>query len=151
MGALDDLRGLFADRSAAARVADDPDTMAELLLLVRTVFADGELMGAERQAFDRVLASSFGIGSADVPAVLKHLAAFGYETTPAQAAGTFAHASRERREALLRHMAQIARADSELHPREVELLARTGETLGFDAAETASLIAPSAAADGTES
>ena len=151
MSVLDGLRDLFADRSGAARVAGDPDTMAELLLLVRTVFADGELLGAERRAFDRVLASSFGIVSDEVPGVLKHLAAFGYETTPAQAAATFADAPHERRVALLQHMAEIARADSELHPREVELLARTGERLGFEAAETAALIDPSAGAGRTES
>ena len=151
MGALDGLRALFADRSATHRVADDPDTMAELLLLVRTVFVDGELMGAERRAFDRVLAQSFGIASEDVPAVLEHLAAFGYETTPAQAAATFADAPVERREALLLHMAQIARADHELHPRELDLLARTGEELGLSSAQTAALIAKADANERTES
>lgn len=141
MSLRQNLSSLLADRSAAARVAADPDMTAELLLLVRTVFADGELMGAERRAFDRVLESSFGIASADVPAVLKHLAAFGYETTPAQAADTFREASRERREALMAHMVEIARADAVLHPREMELLARTGETLGFSSAEIAELVA----------
>ena len=76
---------------------------------------------------------SFGIEPDEVPEVLEHLAQFGYETTPAQAAATFAAAPRERREALLRHMVQIARADAELHPREMDLLARTGAALGFDA------------------
>lgn len=151
MGAWSDIRALFSDRSAAARVADDPDTMAELLLLVRTVFADGELLGAERRAFDRVLVRSFGIASEDVPAVLKHLAAFGYETTPAQAAATFTDAPRERREALLQHMVEIARADDDLHPQEVQLLARTGETLGFSSAETAAIIRKSEGVERTES
>ena len=145
------LSSFFADRSAPHRVADDPDIMAELLLLVRTVFVDGELMGAERRAFDRVLSQSFGIASEDVPAVLKHLAAFGYETTPAQAAATFADASPERREALLLHMAKIARADHELHPRELDLLARTGEALGFASSRTAAIIAKADGSGPTES
>ena len=56
---------------------------------------------------------------------------FGYETNAAQAVAMFQDLPVERRKQLARHMAEIAKADSNLSPNEVRLLRRTMELLGI--------------------
>lgn len=121
------------------KVADDPVLSAELLLLFRMILADGKVDDSEMVAFRRICRKSFGIEEDSVDGVVDYLNDFGYETTGIQAVELFRDLSAERRVALARHMAEIARADTELSVQEVRLLKRTLELLGLDPGEPALL------------
>ncbi|MET0598994.1 MAG: TerB family tellurite resistance protein [Mesorhizobium sp.] len=121
------------------KVADDPVLSAELLLLFRMILADGKVDDSEMVAFRRICRESFGIEEDSVDGVVDYLNDFGYETTGIQAVELFRDLSAERRVALARHMAEIARADTELSVQEVRLLKRTLELLGLDPGEPALL------------
>jgi len=133
-GLLTRLKELIEGNASVRKVADDPALMAELLLLLRMVLADGEV--AERElATLRRIAAGFGIEGDDFELVLRHLEDFGYEISLAQAIDVFREMDRERRIALARHMADIAKADQELSGFEVRLLARVVEMLGLTPAD----------------
>ena len=51
MGVLDGIKDLLGKKSAVQMVADDPQMSAELLLLLRTMFADGEMTQEEVRMF----------------------------------------------------------------------------------------------------
>ena len=140
MQLLDTLKDFFTDRSSVAIVADDPAIMSELLLLVRMMFADGELKGDELAAFRKVCAEGFGIPSDDVTEVMRYVSDFGYETTGKQAAETFGSLPDERKRTLLNHLMTVAVADNRLHQNEMELLRRVADTLGISRDELAQLV-----------
>ncbi len=119
------------------KVADDPVLSAELLLLFRMILADGKVDDSEMVAFRRICRNSFGIEEDSIDGVVDYLNDFGYETTGIQAVELFRDLSPERRVALARHMAEIARADTELSVQEIRLLERTLELLGLDPGELA--------------
>ncbi len=129
---------LDADKSVR-RVADDVELTAELILLVRMMFADGELKPAEMANFKRICATAFAIPEEDVPSVLNYLKDFGYSTTAAEAAAMFEELDIERKRALLVHMYSIAKSDEELHPDEAGLIRHTAEILGLKAEDLARL------------
>lgn len=131
-GLLDTLRELIQGNPSVRKVADDPALMAELLLLFRMVLADGEVRERELETIRRIAAENFGIEGGDLQKVLRHLDAFGYEITPAQAIAVFREFSAERRLLLAQHMALLAKADEELSHYEVRLLARVVEMLDLD-------------------
>nr|MDQ2704718.1 TerB family tellurite resistance protein [Pseudomonadota bacterium] len=81
--------------------------------------------------FRRICADSFGIGAESIEGVVEYLNDFGYETNGAQAIGMFRELDVERRRLLARHMAEIAKADSQLAENEVRLLRRTLDLLGI--------------------
>ncbi|MEL6919488.1 MAG: TerB family tellurite resistance protein, partial [Pseudomonadota bacterium] len=62
----------------------------------------------------------------------KYLEDFGYEMTAEQTAEAFQDLPMERRRELLDHMIQIAESDDVLDPRELALLGKTADMLGFD-------------------
>jgi uncharacterized tellurite resistance protein B-like protein len=104
---------------------------AELLLLFRMILADGQVSDTEMAVFRRICSESFGIGEESIEGVVEYLNDFGYETNGAQAIGMFRELDVERRKELARHMAEIAKADSQLAENEVRLLRRTLELLGI--------------------
>ena len=133
MRLLDTLREFFTERSSVSVVADDPAVMSELLLLIRMIFADGELRGDELVAFRKICSEGFGIPEADVTEVMRYVSDFGYETTGQQAAETFRALPDARKRALLSHLMALAVADDRLHENELELIERVAETLGYPA------------------
>lgn len=130
-GLLAQIRELFEGDPGVRKVADDPILSAELLLLFRMILADGQVSEAEMQVFRRICADSFGIGEESIEGVVEYLNDFGYETNGAQAIDMFRELDVDRRKLLARHMAEIAKADSELAENEVRLLRRTLELLGI--------------------
>jgi uncharacterized tellurite resistance protein B-like protein len=116
---------LFEGDPGIRRVADDPALSAELLLLFRMILADGEATAAEMEVFRRICRDGFGIPEESIEGIVDYLNATGYETTGSQALSIFADLPLERRRLLVRHMAEIAKADADLGEREVGLLART--------------------------
>lgn len=126
------IRELFDGDPAVRKVADDPALSAEILLLFRMVLADGAVEQAELDTLKRICAEAFGIGEESFSKVVGYLQDYGYETTTAQALAIFRGYPRERRIQLARHLAEIAKADRDLHAREVRLLARTLEVLKLD-------------------
>ena len=130
-GILDTLREFVEGNRSVRRVADDIELTSELILLVRMMFADGELKRDELANFRRLCETAFAIPGEDVPEVLRYLGDFGYETKAANAASVFAELSVERKRALLVHMLSIAKSDNELHHDESELIRRTAEILGL--------------------
>ncbi len=126
----------FLDGNPSVRmVADDIELTCELVLLVRMMFADGELKDEEFDNFERLCGAAFGIPPEDVPEVLKYLREFGYEITAAKAAEMFTEMPGERKRALLLHMLSIAKADNELDAQEAELIRRTAKTLGMNVSD----------------
>jgi uncharacterized tellurite resistance protein B-like protein len=130
-GLLAQIREIFEGDPGVRKVADDPVLSAELLLLFRMILADGQVSEAEMAVFRRICAESFGIGDESIDGVVEYLNDFGYETSGAQAIGMFRELDVERRKELARHMAEIAKADSQLAENEVKLLRRTLDLLGI--------------------
>ncbi len=133
-GLLARLRDLIEGNASVKRIADDPALMAELLLLLRMVLADGEVAERELAALRRI-AGSFGIAGDDFERMVGYLEDFGFEVSAAQAIAVFRELDKDRRLLLARHMAEIAKADRELSRFEVRLLARVVDMLALDPAE----------------
>ena len=130
-GLLAQIRDIFEGDPGVRKVADDPVLSAELLLLFRMILADGQVSDAEMAAFRRICRDAFGIGEESIEGVVEYLNDFGYETNGAQAIDMFRELDVERRKELARHMAEIAKADSQLAENEVRLLRRTLDLLGI--------------------
>ena len=130
---IERLREFVEGNASVRKVAEDIQLTSELILLVRMMFADGELKPEEMERFKRLCRTAFDIPEADVPQVIQYLRDYGYETTAADAAAMFAELEPERKRSLLVHMLSIAKADDELHEDEAELIRRTATALGLDA------------------
>jgi uncharacterized tellurite resistance protein B-like protein len=130
-GVLAQIRSLFEGDPGVRKVADDPVLSAELLLLFRMILADGTVSDSELAMFRRICQDAFGISEESLDGVVEYLNDFGYETSGAQALALFSELDLERRKLLARHMADIAKADSELAENEVRLLRRTLDILGI--------------------
>lgn len=122
---------IFDGDPAIRKVADDPVLTAELLLLFRMILADGVVEKSELEMFKRICRDAFGIRDESFAGVVHYLNDFGYETTGSQAMDVFRSLDEDRKRLLIRHMVDIAGADSELHPMERKLLRRTLDVLGF--------------------
>jgi uncharacterized tellurite resistance protein B-like protein len=114
------------------KVADDPLLSAELLLLFRMILADGKVDDNEIATFRRICREAFGIEGESIDGVVDYLNDFGYETSGTQAVDLFRGLDLDRRKTLARHMAAIAKADTQLAEQEIRLLKRTLELLGVD-------------------
>lgn len=132
-GLLKSLREFIEGNRSVRKVADDIELTSELILLVRMMFADGELKAEEVRNFQRICTTAFDIPEDDVPEVLQYLKDYGYETSAADAAAMFEELPTERKRALLVHMLSIAKSDEELHVDEAELIRRTARNLGLTA------------------
>ena len=134
-GLMTQIRNLFEGDPGVRRVADDPVLTAELLLLFRMILADGTANDREMAVFRRICTEKFGISGESLDAVVEYLDDFGYETTGMQAISVFSELDSERRKSLARHMAEMAKADSQLAESEVRLLRRTLDMLGLSPAD----------------
>lgn len=131
MGILDGLRDLLSQKSSVQKVADDPQMSAELLLVLRMIFADGEMSPEELNMLKMLCSTVFKIPEDDVPDVIRFLKDFGYETSGEQAAGMFDEMPETRRKELLVNLISMARADNQMHEKEVDLIVRVAEKLGY--------------------
>lgn len=138
-GILGSLREFVEGNRSVRRVADNIELTSELILLVRMMFADGELKRDELENFTRLCETAFAIPRNDVPKVLRYLKEFGYEIKAANAASIFSELSVARKRALLVHMLSIAKSDNELHEDETELIRRTADILGLTPADIKSI------------
>ena len=86
MGLIDQVRAWLEKDNSVKRVAEDLQLTSELILLVRMIFADGEMKPSELQIFKRICKIAFDISEQDVPKVIQYLQDFGYETTADDAA-----------------------------------------------------------------
>ncbi|MEC9344356.1 MAG: TerB family tellurite resistance protein [Pseudomonadota bacterium] len=128
---LQSIRNFVEGNPSVRRVADDIELTSELILLVRMMFADGELREEEFANFERICETAFAIPRKDVPEVLRFLREFGYETRAANAASIFSELPVARKRSLLIHMLSVAKSDNELHADEAELIRRTATLLGL--------------------
>lgn len=126
------LRHLFEGDPAIRKVADDPVLTAELLLLFRMILADGVVEKSEIEMFKRICRDAFAISDESFRGVVHYLNEFGYETSGHQAMSMFRDLDEDRKRLLIRHMVDIAGADSELHPMERKLLRKTLDVLEFE-------------------
>ncbi len=132
---LDQIRSIFDGDPGVRKVADDPVLSAELLMLFRMILADGTVSESEMAAFRRICREAFGIPEASIDSVIEYLNEFGYETNGSQAIAQFRDLDVERRSLLARHMAEIAKADSQLAGTEMQLLRRTLDLLDISPAD----------------
>jgi uncharacterized tellurite resistance protein B-like protein len=132
---LDQIRSIFDGDPGVRKVADDPVLSAELLMLFRMILADGSVSESEMAAFRRICREAFGIPEASIDSVIEYLNEFGYETNSSQAIAQFRDLDVERRKLLARHMAEIAKADSQLAGNEMKLLRRTLDLLDISPAD----------------
>ncbi|WP_075997180.1 TerB family tellurite resistance protein [Salaquimonas pukyongi] len=121
----------MGNNPSLGKVADDLQLTSELILLVRMIFADGELKPEELDAFKRICGNAFNLKEEDIPGVLQYLKDFGYETTAWDAAAMFAGHDIERKRALLVHLLRIAKSDGHLDSSEAELIRKTAGVLGL--------------------
>ncbi|MEM8749617.1 MAG: TerB family tellurite resistance protein [Pseudomonadota bacterium] len=131
MRILDSIGELLNRKSSVQMVADNPQTSAEILLLIRTMFADGEMQPEELEMFKRLCQSLFNIPPEDVPEVIRYLREVSYETNHEQAAGIFDETPVERKQELMTHLVMMAMADSRVHEQEKEILKRVASVLGY--------------------
>ena len=131
-GLLDKIKSMLDRERTVRLVANDPALTAELLLLFRMILADGEVNEAELGIFKRLCAEAFGLNPDAMDGVYAYLHDFSYETTSAQSIEVFTDMPLERRQQLMDHMIAIAQADEALDPKEMRLLERTADRLGFD-------------------
>lgn len=124
LGIVEQIKAVFEGDPGIRRVAEDPALSAELLLLFRMILADGVIDDAEMEALRRICRTSFGIPEESMDGVIEYLNDFGYETNGAQALDMFMELPLERRRVLAAHMAEIAKADSNLAESELRLLKR---------------------------
>ncbi len=136
---LDRVREYFDQDKTVRMVADDVELTAELMLLIRMMFADGRLAKRELVNFKRICNTAFGIPEEDVVDVITYIKETGYETTADEAAAMFKGLELERRRALLLHMLSIAKSDEELSTDEIGLLRRTADAVGMSAEDLAKL------------
>ncbi|TIP89946.1 MAG: hypothetical protein E5X60_27805 [Mesorhizobium sp.] len=132
---LEQIRSIFDGDPGVRKVADDPVLSAELLMLFRMILADGTVSESEMAAFRRICREAFGIPEASIDSVIEYLNDFGYETNSSQAIAQFRDLDVERRKLLARHMAEIAKADSQLAGTELQLLRRTLDLLDISPAD----------------
>lgn len=133
------IRAFFEGADAGvSRVAEDPVLSAELLLLFRVILADGVVEDAEMETFRRICRDSFGIPEESLDGVVDYLNDFGYETEGGQALDVFLDLPMDRRKELIRHMADIAKADDNLSQGEVRLIKRSLDILGLNASDLTS-------------
>ncbi len=130
-GMLARVKSFFEGDPGVRKVADDPSLSAELLLLFRMILADGVVDEQELATFRRICRDSFDIDEDSIDGVVEYLNEYGYETSGAQALSLFRDVDIDRRKLLARHMAEIAKADSNLAEKEVQLLRRTLDLLGL--------------------
>lgn len=130
---MDSFNRFLGANPSVLKVADDLQLTSELILLVRMMFADGELKPVEKETFKKLCISSFGLAEKDIPDVIQYLKDFGYETSSWDAAAMFKDLPIDRKRKLLVHMLEIAKSDNELHMNEAELIKRTAENLGLTA------------------
>ena len=130
-GLLAQLKAMFDGDPGVRKVADDPLLSAELLLLFRMILADGVVQESEMEAFRRICREAFGISEKSIDGIVEYLNDFGYETSGKHAIALFQEMDIERRRLLARHMADIAKADSQLAENEIRLLRRTLDMLGI--------------------
>ncbi|MEM7215750.1 MAG: TerB family tellurite resistance protein [Pseudomonadota bacterium] len=134
---VDQIKNWLEQDKSVRRVAEDIQLTSELILLVRMIFADGELKPQELHDFKQICKIAFGIPEEDVADVLKYLREFGYETTAEDAAAMFQNLEPERKRTLLVHMLSIAKSDQEIHSQEAELIRKTASVLGVNAQDFA--------------
>ena len=136
---VDAIRKYLDRDKSVRRVAEDVQLTAELILLVRMMFADGRLAKRELINFKRICKTAFDIPEEDVVDVIAYLKETGYETSAEEAAGLFQDLDLERRRALLVHMLSIAKSDDELHSSEIDLIRKTASVLGLQEEDLARL------------
>lgn len=134
---LDSISRMLGGNPSVNKVSDDLQLTSELILLVRMMFADGELRPQEMDIFKRLCTEAFGLNEEDIPGILVYLKDFGYETTAWDAASMFADHDIERKKSLLMHLLTIAKADNHLDLSETELIKRTAKVLGLTAEDIA--------------
>lgn len=128
---VDAINRAIGGNPSVRKVADDLQITSELILLVRMMFADGELKREEMEEFQKICTASFGLAAEDIPQVIQYLKDFGYETNSWDAASMFQELDVERKRVLLLHMLEIAKSDHQLHTSETELIKRTAKNLGL--------------------
>ncbi len=136
--ALDKFSRFLGGNPSLTKVADDLQLTSELILLVRMMFADGELKPEEMAMFKRLCKEAFGLKEEDIPGILEYLKEFGYETTAWDAAQMFKERSTDRKKELLVHLLNVAKADNNLDISEIELIRKTAAVLGLSAKDIAS-------------
>ena len=131
-GLLAQIREIFEGDPGVRKVADDPVLSAELLLLFRMILADGQVSDSEMAVFRRICARSVrhrrGVASRASSNISTISAT---RPTARRRSEMFRELDVERRRTLARHMAEIAKADSQLAENEVRLLRRTLDLLGI--------------------
>jgi len=139
MRILDTIGNFLDQKSSVQMVADNPRTASEILLLIRTMFADGEMQEEELTMFKRLCQSLFNIPPEDVPEVIQYLKEVGYETDSVQAAGMFDDRPAERKQELMTHLVMMAMADNVLHETEKQVLQKVAVVLGYSEQQIAEM------------
>lgn len=125
----------FARNHAVRKVAENPAIAAELLLMIKVLFADHYCTPQETEAFARIAEEKFGIERQALPAVVKYLRDFSYETSTGQAALIFAELEPKQRAELIQVLMQIAVADHIVDLREVAMIERVAAIIGITPTE----------------
>lgn len=130
-GIFQKISNYFTRNSVVSKVAGDPAIAAELLLLVKIIYADGKFGHGETAAFVKIAQQQFEIPISALPDVIRYLGDYGYETTIGQAATLFSELAPERRVSLIRNLMTIATADDYINENDVAFIERITAILGI--------------------
>lgn len=107
-------------------VSEDSATRAELLFLLRLVFADGDLSSEATRQLGRIASSALAIQQDAIDEIVREI---GGPINPSQAARAFRSFDIEHRKYLARRLSRIAAADAELSRRKDHFTGRVLEIL----------------------
>ena len=117
--------------------AEDPATIAELLMLFRMILVDGEERPAGMEALQRICREEFGVGPDTFPALMAVVERMGRTANTLQNVAVYRAFERNRRVALARRMIAIAHADDALKSRQDRFLVRLLDILDLERADLA--------------
>lgn len=123
---------LWGRSERGGRQADDAETAAELLLLLRMVLADGPLGPRESEILRRIAATGFGLCGADGEAFMQQMRVFDCKVGAGQVTGLFHGLDIERRRMLARRLVDIMEEDQQLKAREARFRGRLLALLALD-------------------
>lgn len=125
------LRNVFEGDPPSSGIVEDPALIAEFLLLLRMVLADGPISARESATLGRIAREVFGMDENEVGPLLGQLEAFGRAPSTAQTIAAFRAMARDRRRLLAHALVRLATADEELGPYQTRLIARATDMLGL--------------------
>lgn len=133
---IDVLRAFRSGKKSAVRkLADDPVSLAQILLLFRVVLADGQVAELELAAFKKICEREFGVSADELPALHALLESPKGLMAETQMFFLLKRLDDQARNRLLGMMSEMAKSGTGDAAKAVRLVAMTAKLLRQDTAD----------------